>query len=60
LPGTATLTAVQRAVQAQDPATIAAAVAAERLIATTEMPAWASYRRGWIHRRIDMRRHQHA
>jgi lysozyme family protein len=50
LPDTATITAVQRAVQAQGLAAIAAAVAAERLLAMTEMPAWLTYRRGWARR----------
>jgi len=31
-------------------AAIAAAVAAERLLAMTDMPAWLTYRRGWVHR----------
>ena len=50
LPGTATVTAVQRSVQAQGLAAIAAATTAERLLAMTEMPAWLTYRRGWVRR----------
>ena len=50
LPGTATVAAVQRAVQAQGLGAVAAATTAERLLAMTEMPAWATYRRGWARR----------
>lgn len=48
--GAATIAAVQRAVQAQGLAAIAAATTAERLLAMTEMPAWATNRRGWARR----------